>query len=663
MILWQQGDYTADIHVLHEGYVRALAFKAQYDMRNLFHQIGEGVGPEGPKEGWYLIDLDAKPLPREWKSANTPEEIADQLKPVLDGLDADDSQLALSLNTYAENWIHQDPSRARQPDGGYGNVRQVHPRVVESMMLPYTGPTKANPLVGVASMANTMARMSLIYANPGYIPSNVLANFVMLVAERGVFAFSDMVAGAHIVAKDSTLFNRILGGRTEGGRRFRVSAETGETHTTSTQRGSATGPRGQFEELEGWTAGKLSIAADEWMRAAAWSGIARKRGYRGHDAQMRLLDGKTEKTRRDRDWVSEKATNAMINFDRLTPWEQRWLRPVLFVWPFIRGSIAWPVDYVMEHPARAGAAVALTQGPGEANREELGPTPSYYPSMALVSKKGTVGQVANLGSVNPLGSFGQIMAAATAVARSATGEEPTGPFANLWGYLAPQYDFFTQMIQGRDEFGGEATIKDIVKEQGASFVPFLPITLDILDETKPAVLMDQGIKDTLIRRTLRFTPQKTNLAILNQQAKGRQAGKTVSQKKDAEVKAARAAWNHIAPGEHMPRIIEQSIESYYSVQELRAQLKDELKKQKDYQPSKREPTLTPLQDAAIVYDLFAARFPEAVRNAPDPVEVLDQYGEDAVTKYRQNLEKALFRGKYAADKARAAAKRKAKAAA
>jgi hypothetical protein len=277
--------------------------------------------------------------------------------------------------------------------------------------------------------------------------------------------------------------------------------------------------------------------------------------------------------------------------------------------------------------------------------------------MVLVSKEGKVGQAANMGSVNPLGTFGQFAATAAAALESATGKKPTGPFLNLAGYLAPQYDFFTQLIQGRDSFGNEITTKDLLKGQGSDYLPFLPMTLDILDETKPAIQMDQGVLDTLSRRTMRWTPQKINLAILNQQGKGRDAPKTVSQRKDAEIKVARAAWNHVSPTLPMPRLVEQSIESYYSVQELRAQLKDELKKQKDYQPSRREPVLTPLQDAAIVFDVFAARFPEAVRTVPDPAEIHDQYGDEGVTKYRQNLERALFAGKAAADKARAADKK------
>jgi hypothetical protein len=650
MILWQQGDYSASIEVLHEQYLRALSFAVQHDLRELLYEVGEPVDVTGPKEGWYLIDLDATPLPREWKSANTSNEIQSNLESVLDGLTADDSQLALSLSRYVDNWLHQDPARlVPQPEGGFGNVRQVHPNVINQMMLPYTGPM--NTVYKAFQVPNTLARLSLIYANPGYIPSNVLANFFLLVAERGVFSLGDMFQGARMVMKDRALARR-------------VGAEMGETHTQAYLRSPNASFANLAQQAERKVANVESFFADDWMRAAAWSGIASKKGYKGRAAQMRLLDAKTEKTRRDRDWVSDKATNAMINFDRLAPWEQKYLRPIVFVWPFIRGAVAWPLDYTMEHPFRAGAAAAISGAGGQAGQDELGKTPVYYRGkFALLDKEGATGTIADMGSVSPLGPFADFVQTIAAQAESATGGPATGPFLNLAGFLAPQYDAALQLIQNRGDFGEEKTTKAIAIEQASSFIPGLGIFNDMLDETKPAIQMDQGIIDTLKRRTLRFSPQKVNLAILNQQAQERGAAKTVSQRRNEEVKSARTAWNHVDPGSHMPRIVEQSIEAYYSVQEIRSMLKEELKHQRDYQPSKREPTLTPLQETAIVYDVFSARFPEATRGIPDPQAILDQYGEAGLNTYRGNLERSLFAGKRAADKARAAAKKKAKAAA
>jgi len=664
MTLWQQGDYQASIHVLHEQYIRALSFKYQHDLRRLMHEIGEPVDVSGPKEGWYLIDPDASPLPREWKGENA-EEIDAAVQAVLDGLAADDAQLSLQLQHFAENWLHTDPSRARRPDGGYGNVRQVHPKIVHQLMLPYTGNQLWNPVVRGAAVANTLARVSLIYTAPGYIPSNILANVTLLLAERGLMSVWDLYEGARMTSKDSRLAARA---RVWMGREYehaglgrRVRAEMGETFTTSKLRADTGEVLALPRKLEGKLASGLSLFADDWVRAAAWSGVARRNGYRGGEAQMRLLDGKTEQTRRDRERIAEQATRAMIDFDRLSPWEQRYLRPLVFVWPFIRGATSWPLDYVKEHPFRAGAIVALTHGYGEQAREELGPTPDYYNS--LVPTDLAKGEVANLASVSPLGPFSDVTATLSENLGSLVTGEKVGAFRNLASFLAPQNDLLLQIIRGQGEFGEAASLRDIVTKAGPEFVPFLSLYLDTLDETKPATQLDQGFKATLSRRIFRFTPQRMNLALLNQQAKERGEAKTVTQKMSEARVTARSAWNQLMPGDHMPRAIEDSIKAYYIVQGNRALLKDEIKKhqRESWQPTRRDPKLTPLQEAAIVYDVLAAQHPDVIDGVPDPRAIFDQYGEAGVDRYRRKIEGVLFKGKRTADEARRKAKQMRKA--
>ena len=649
MILWQQGDYQANVHVLHEEYLRALSFYYQTTLRQMLHDIGEPVDVDGPKEGYYLIDLDATPLPQEWKSAR-PDEIDADLKEITDALHGDDGLLTTKLQTFAESWLHKDAAKARRPDGGYKNVRQVHEKIVHQLLLPYTGSQLWNPITSGFQIANTLARASLIYTNLGYIPSNVLANAILLFAERGVFSLRDLYVGAKMVLKDK-----------EVGRLAR--AEMGETHTSSYMRADRGGVLARTRGAESALARFNSAFADDWVRAAAWSGLASKNGYRTRTQQLRLLRAPDEKTRRDRNRISDQATKAMIDFDRLAPWEQRYLRPIVFVWPFMRGATAWPLEYLKEHPARAGAAVALTHGYGEQAREELGPLPDYWTSMVPIrTGEGGGASLANVSSLTPLGGFQSMMTPLVESVSSAWTGEPVGTFKSLAGLLAPQNDLLLQLLRGQDEFGSPASTRDILRAAASQFVPLqseltlVPFFAELLDETQSAAQLDQSWHATLTRRVFRFTPQRMNLAIMNQQARSRGEKPVTSKLVEYRTKA-RSAWNQIAPGDHMPRIIEDSIKAYYMVQANRKLLQEEIKKsyRESWQPTRRDPKLTPLQEASIVFDVLLYQHPE-MTDLDDPRTIFDRYGEQGVKTYQRNLEKLLFGGKRRADEAISRAK-------
>jgi len=320
----------------------------------------------------------------------------------------------------------------------------------------------------------------------------------------------------------------------------------------------------------------------------------------------------------------------------------------------------------MEHPARAGAAVALTAGYGEQAREELGPVPDYYSSLVPINTEGNDAMIANLASVNPLGAAADIAATLSEQVNSFRSGEPVGTFRSLAGFLSPPADMALQLVRGQGEFGEAASTRTIISKAAPEFVPFWGTYQDIVDETKPASQLDQGIGATLGRRIVRFSPQRMNMSILNQQAKDR-GEEPVTSKLAAAREKARSSWSYLMPGDHMPRQIEDSIKAYYMVQANRALLKEEIKSKyrASWQPTKREPTLSLLQETAIVYDVAAAVIPGfTAEEAPEPIEVLDQYGEEALDKYKSNLEKALYSGKRKADEAnRRAAKGRKQAAA
>ena len=351
MMLWQLGDYRADPKVMMESWARAASFKWQADLRSMLYDIGEDVGRGGPKEGWYLIDPEGKPLPKHWKAGLSEEEIAKVLNDLEGG---DDAGLATRLNLFAKNWLSREPSDFVAEDGTYPGIRQVHPSIVHSLVMPYMPRSAVQGGINVAEVLNSMARLSLIYANPGYIPSNVFANSVLGLANSPWFV-KDAAIAIKWMTEDKKLARAVL-------------AEMGDASL------SAMLPeRGAFEVVqrtEKYIAEKEQIAADNWARVAGWIGTARRNGYSGKKDLVRLLESKDPKVMRDKDFISREATNAMIDFDRLSPMEKRYLQPVLFVWPFLRGAMAWPVSYCSQLPRASRRSCCGHGGPrGAAARE------------------------------------------------------------------------------------------------------------------------------------------------------------------------------------------------------------------------------------------------------------------------------------------------------
>jgi hypothetical protein len=376
-----------------------------------------------------------------------------------------------------------------------------------------------------------------------------------------------------------------------------------------------------------------------------------------------LLDGDTPRLRAEREIIAERTTREMIDFDRLTPMERRYLQPVLFVWPFLRGAFAWPIDYVKHYPERAGLITIAASGYGASAREELGDVPDYLQALVPIDKEKGVAFVANMGSVSPTSALSELLTVMYATGASAVADEKMPAFVNLMNYIAPQYQALVGMVQGRGEFGQQEGLRSMTTENLlGTMIPFWGLGADVIDEERPKTQIDQGLGVTLLRRTVRFSPQRLDLALLNQQAEEGGAKKTPQQVITEKVTKARSAWKHISPTTPMPREIERSIQAFQIVSDMRQQLQQKLTDEPGFrpEPGHREAVLTELQEASIVFDVFKARYPDMVAegDVPDPDTIYARVGEEGMKRYRSALERVMFRGKNLADKAVRMAKRK-----
>ena len=627
MILWQLGDFQADPKILMESWGRAASFKWAHDLRSLLWDIGDDVPRDGPPEDYYLININGKPLPRHWEKGLSEADIAK----IMDDLEGgSDDGLANRLHLFIKNWISDDPTEFRGEDGTYPGVRMVHKSVVHSLVLPYQSASAVKGLLTTGEIVNSLARLSLIYMNPGYIPSNWFANFIMGMANSPWFP-KDLAEAGRIMATDKKLSRMI-------------TAEMGEASL------GAMLPQNlrHVGRIERRVAEAEQTVADIPFRIGGWISTARRNGYRGRDDLVRLLTSKDPQVIRDKNFISREATNAMIDFDRLSPMEKRYVQPWLFVWPFLRGAMAWPVSYTMTFPERAALAAVTTAGYGEEEREQLGPVPPYYEALVPleVDRKEGVGTVANLQSVSPLGPFADLVKVAYGLGRSGVKDDKVDAFNTLFGYVAPQYQSIILMMQGRSEFGGQEGLRTMATRNLGDIIPGWGFLADIRDETKPAIYMEQDFWNTLYRRTFRFSPQQVNINVLNERAAVRGA-KTPEQKTNILIKRARSWWSKANPTEPMPRSVEQSIRAFYAYSEARDLKQEAIKKSGDWHPKRGEhtPKLTPLQDTTLAYDILRAYFPAVIdsEGLPDPQTVAQQQGEAAVEAYGRAIKRVMFR--------------------
>src|SRR5262249_36914102 len=158
-----------------------------------------------------------------------------------------------------------------------------------------------NPAGKALDWANVIARWSLIYTNPAYIPFNFLANNFFLLAQQGPQMLRSWQTALNLLKNDEAL-------------RIQVGGEVGELPATaliSTGRGMAKVKDWEHRFLTKY----LSKYADAWPRMVAWVYEAGKLGYRTAEEMRTLIKGATERDRHNREMVADRATKIMVDFD------------------------------------------------------------------------------------------------------------------------------------------------------------------------------------------------------------------------------------------------------------------------------------------------------------------------------------------------------------
>jgi hypothetical protein len=314
------GDIRIDAHHLAgEGYARTVRAMQTIDEWKKAWDNGSPL-PSSPHD---VPVRDVREIPDELRKA---------VSQFYDG--QLDSATAEGLPPEVHKWLF--PKALEEND----HVRYIDPRLLGNAAKP-TLP--AGPIAKFAEKVNNLMRPWILYG-PKYA-LNKLGNDAMLVLDQGPWKAGQNLARAH--SAEDHLSPEALA---------KLKSLTGATRSES-----YVNPRSSriSQGLADW----WSRMTDNEERMASWLYYADRKGYKTWDQleQLLLHDDSDATARSDFLDVSKRSDDALVAFDRMSPWEKATLRHYLFVYPWQRGATIWSFRTVFEHPAKTAVLATLGQ--------------------------------------------------------------------------------------------------------------------------------------------------------------------------------------------------------------------------------------------------------------------------------------------------------------
>jgi hypothetical protein len=528
--LYQEGRNLADPDLVIESWHRAQVFKFHNDVKQFLHDAGNDIGPDGPNPGWFIVNRQGKATPHWWKDME----------------EGDPEALYKASQEYVESYLRPETDWQKIP-----GVRQVDPKIVERFFNTLVGPggtraLKAHRLGQGIDVFNGLVKLSLLYANPGYIPSNLLGNMAFLGLHQGAFAPTNLLRAAKTITSDRELYQLI------------AAEVLGSGPTKAIASGElAGGGRLSTRLLHGEQviAHKVSTVADAWPRMAAWYYEALRAGKRSRKDQIELLTSNDPILIQARNQIAHQANEAMVNFSRLGPMERSVLRRIFFVWPWIRGSLAWAGRFPKEYPARASGTMALAPEYADEVKEKLGEMPDYLRQVVVNSVGGDVANISNLASTSPVGT---VLTAVDII----RGDKP------FWDLVHPAIEFAVNVARQESPTGWKVGQGEAVVEGLKDLSPHYKLGEELAGDTSPLYVENDPFS-VLKRRTFRFAPQDIRISEANRLARQGRA-KTAEQKQKEWEGGVKKTYGQV------PAVLARARRNQLLVSEAREQLKEEL---------------------------------------------------------------------------------------
>lgn len=218
-------------------------------------------------------------------------------------------------------------------------------------------------LVGSLDAYNDLQRAAILYLNPAYGPVNLLGNVAMNVMQQGVLLPRNIVRAANIAQELSP--EGIATARKLIGRGLTRSLDL---RTVGVR--SVTGKVGRV----------ISMLSDSGPRWTAFVHEASKAGYKTAaelDALFRAGRAGDEASLKRIEYITRKANDAIVDYERLSPFERNIVTRVVFFYPWLKGAARWTKRFPLEHPVQTAGLAAGAVAEQQYANEQLGPRPWY----------------------------------------------------------------------------------------------------------------------------------------------------------------------------------------------------------------------------------------------------------------------------------------------
>lgn len=503
-ILVETGRVDPNLDHLIVQWGRAQSWRFVQNIRDILYGAGDEI-PVGssPRPGWYVVDRNSRANPQLWDNAE---------------LGSDEA-----LHAGLEDFVNNSIMRGEDADPAmYENMRQVDPSIVDAVFreagvdLPgKTGRLRQSLETGGApfDVVNGLVRTSILYANPGYYPANFIGNLIFMGLHQGAFALPNIYEAGNTYFKNRHLFDLISG-------------EVGMGPTEALSARTAAGGRLDAAlNLERRVTHTAAAIPDVWPRVAAWMFEAKNAGFKTADQMEELISGGSERLNQLRQQVSDRSTEAMVNFERTSPLERATLGRVFFVWPWIRGASSWATRYAREYPERTGVLAPVAYQEHQQDKRPYEPlgVPAYLENLVPLNKVGS--RVLNVGSVSPSATAAQLVQTFAGTVNAMVSDVPPPKYNGLGDMINPMIDFAWYTLHSQTTLGKDVGLREAVIENSLTLSPLTSTILQATGRQKISnIYTDQSAIGTFERRWGRVFPFPVSPQAIAERAKQDQPG-------------------------------------------------------------------------------------------------------------------------------------------
>jgi hypothetical protein len=357
MTLARTGRVRLSLEPVIEHWQQAQSYDLASTMRDDLAKMGTPITERPgmrPAKTDIIINPEGRPKPRAWQ--RDPEMQATE-----ENFNPEDHHIQ-KLDDFTRSFMAEGKDREALIQeaiaaGQFDQLRVVPEDVFYRYVGQYKDANAATPpqlrKVGKGVDAvNTLIYTSLIYANPGYIPANLVANFIMHFAQAGLFVPSDFARTIQILQARGARMQRLRDQlRSEIGHGPTVEAGSDIAIAQKLTRGVAMIPDDPV---------RMSALLHEAGRLGVIPKLLPRLREKDIQALEELLNNPNMKSRLND--VQDRAVQAMVDFERLGPLERAYAKRIMFVWSWMRGATRYPVRFALDHPGRSAVMAYIFAG-------------------------------------------------------------------------------------------------------------------------------------------------------------------------------------------------------------------------------------------------------------------------------------------------------------